>query len=226
MIKVIYVLMVGFFTFGFMPQILAQENLDEPVEQQVQLLESNETEQNADIENTRGNGNGAEQRAERLEAYKARVEARLEFAEERRIRAACKGAQTVSLRLTENVARIKQTRENTYRSVTDRLSTLIEKLEVAGVNGTPLQNAVETMSAEAEIFIATIGDYETVLTDLSELNCEEDPAAFKAALEVAKQQRVLLVSSSQSLRQYFNDSIKPILIDLRQTLTNEREGDE
>ena len=223
--KISYVLLVGLFTFGFVPQILAQE---EPSVIEEETVQTQNTNLNEEIETTREtvNGNDVERRLERLENYKARVEARLDFAEERRIQARCKGAQTVSLRLAENITRVKQNREKAYQSVVEKLNSLVDKLEAAGVNSSSLDSAVQSLDGEIAVFISTLGDYETILSDLTELDCEEDPTAFKAALEVAKQQRVLLVSSSQSLRQYFNDTIKPELVEIRQSLISEGEGEE
>lgn len=227
MLKALYVLLVGVFTFGLVPQVLAQENVAQPIEQTTQTIEESVTQINEDVTDSPGNsGNNEEKRAERIERYKTKVEERLAFAEERAIKNACKGAQTVTSRLLENVTRVKTNREQAYSNVTEKLNNLVEKLVAAGAETTVLESQIETMSNEAEIFLASITDYETILADLSELNCEVDPAAFKAALTAAKEQRVILVSSSQNLRKYYNDNIKPALIEIKQSLSAESEGEE
>ncbi len=166
-----------------------------------------------------------EKRAERLQNYKDRLAERLTIAEERKIKGACKGAQNVVLRLSENASQVKQIRQNAYSSISDKLERLAVKLEVAGVDTSTLNDAINSMDAEVDIFLATMTDYETILVDLSNLDCESDPQAFKAALSAAKQQRVTLVSSSQGLRNYFNNSIKPILQQIKQELSTDTEGE-
>lgn len=173
-----------------------------------------------------GNGQGAEKRAERVQNYKERLAEKLTFAEERKIKGSCKGAQTVVLRLSENAGQVKQIRENAYGSISEKLERLVGKLDAAGVDSSTLSDALASMEAEVDIFLATMTDYETILIDLGEMDCETDPEAFKAALSAAKQQRVTLVSSSQGLRNYFNESIKPILQQIRAELTTGTEGEE
>lgn len=201
--------------------VLAQDNPSETVEA-VEPISAP-----ADGETSEGrSGNGAEKRAERVQNYKDRLSERLTLAEEQRLKGSCKGAQTVTLRLMENAGQVKQTRENAYNSITDKLQKLVIKLDSAGIDTASLSEAITMMNSEVDIFLATMTEYETILLDLGEMDCESDPEAFKAALSAAKAQRVTLVSSSQGLRSYFNESIKPILQQIRAELATETEGEE
>lgn len=202
---------------SFMPvTVFAQED---------SVQTTNQSPGNAGSSSPSSNGLGSENRDARLQNYKERFAETLTNAEERRIQAVCKGTQIVVGRLSENVAQVRQNREQAYTSISDKLQNLVTKIEAAGVNSADLSEVLTAMNAEVQIFLATMTEYQTILADLAEMDCTEDPEAFRAAIAVAKQQRTTLVSSSQGLRQYFNDSIKPVLQQLRQQLAGDTEGE-
>ncbi len=162
---------------------------------------------------------GAGRRAERLQKYKDRLAVRLSANEERVLRNSCTAAQEMVAKVSNRVARVRENREESYATISERLNDLVVKVEIAGVDATSLNDAIVTMESEVSIFKATLDEYETILSDLAEMDCESDPQAFRAALSAAKQHRVTLVSSSQGIRQYFDNTIKPILQQLREDLS-------
>lgn len=209
-----------------MPVVAAAQTPDETVTtQNASTGEGEAADTTTTDDNTTGDDTESAKREERIAKYKEKLTERLTTVEERKLKTACKGAQTITAKLGENVGQVRKIREDAYTKITDKLNVLVEKLNLASVDTTALDAAVTDFDVQVETFLMAVDDYQTTLDDLSALDCETDPTAFKAALSAAKEERVYLVSSSQSLRLYFNDNIKPILIEIKQQLSGESEDE-
>lgn len=163
------------------------------------------------------------ERQARLDANKTRLETKLSASEERRLKSTCKAGQVISARLVENLNKIQENRLNAYTKVSEKLTSIIEKLKLAEIDTTALEESLVSFNAQSSSFLDKITEYKATISDLSEMDCESDPTAFKATLETAKEQRVALVSSSQALRMYIKDTIKPILVEIRTSLSAKAE---
>jgi len=172
------------------------------------------------------NAQSVEKRTERVQAYKDRLEASLSAVEERRITAACRAAQAITMRLVVNIDSVAQKRKAAYDNISDKLTTVIEKVQLAGVDTTELEAKVTELNSMVADLLTKVADYKTTVNDLSELDCQANPDEFKAALEYAKTQRVEIVSSSKAIRNFVQESLKPVLSDIRIQLTNTTEGDQ
>lgn len=164
-------------------------------------------------------------REKRLQEYKEKRTTKLTAAQEQQLKAKCQGAQVVTQKLVDNAEKVKTLREAQYGKVSSKLTQLVERLKMAKVETAEIEKAVSGFSEQSTAFLTAIDSYKTTLDDLSEMECATDPVAFRAALEEAKTQRVALVKSSQDLRKYYNETIKPALQVLRAKLVA-LEGDD
>lgn len=160
-------------------------------------------------------------RAARIDAYKTQVSDAITATEERRIAAACKAAQTVISRLQTNLEEAITKRTRVYNNVTEKLKTIVERLQAASVDTNELETAITEMERQIAAVLDMVRTYQATLFDLAEMDCEADPAGFKAALAVARQQRTELVSLAQTLREYITVTIKDILQRLRDSLASD-----
>ncbi len=162
-------------------------------------------------------------RADRLQQYKDKLQDKLTVAQERRIQGACKAAQTITTKLAANIERVRANRKSAYDNVNSKLKEVVAKIRATDVDTTELDAAIVTLKSKMDAFMGAVDTYQTTVSDLSEMDCQADPSAFKAALESAKSQRVALVSSSQDIRLYVNNTIKPILKTIKDTLQANRD---
>jgi uncharacterized protein YukE len=212
-------IVLGIMLFSFLgSSVYAQGNSqvspsrapDEPV--------ANEEVIAAETETPEENTENANKREERLINYQARVEQRLSDAQARRIASTCKAAQVKLKVLDENSKQVQKIRNSAYSSIVQKLENLREKLAQAGVTSAEFDAAVDSFAEQSTAYALAFESYVITLEDLSTMLCEDDPQAFNAALTVVRQERAALLASSQALRQYVNDTIKPVLQQLRGSL--------
>lgn len=159
-------------------------------------------------------------RKSRIEEYKKRLSEKLSAVEERRLKNSCKAAQQIAANLANSVTEIQQRRQTAYDKVNESLNRLVAKLIEAGVDIAELEAANSEFSKQKDDYLSAINTYKLAVEDLTQMDCEADPEAFKAALTTAREVRVSIVSSSQSLRAYLTDVIKPILIEIKQQMSS------
>jgi len=212
--KIVFVMVGALLVLSMLPlTVYAQEPIDPTI-----------TTQQTDSEEEPSSDDSVTKREERLARYKEKLEERLSAAEERKIRNSCKAAQVITGKLAQNADTVRAVRERAYTQVNEKLTNLVEKLQAASVDTTELEAAIESMAEITEEFFAAMEEYQTAIDDLSAMDCEENPEEFKAALEEAKRLRVTVISSSQSLRKYANETLKPILQSIRAELSGEEDG--
>ena len=157
---------------------------------------------------------------DRLDDYKQRVEERLSLAEERRIARLCTNAQAVVARLESNLASARENRSDAYSGIYDRLNSLVEKLDAASIDTTELNRIILSFKEDSDEVVAKVEAYQQIVNDLIAMDCQEDPAAFKAALDIARQERNSLVNLSSTFKNSFKEAIKAELQNIRQSLSN------
>lgn len=154
----------------------------------------------------------------RLEKYKEKRTERLAAFQEQRLKLRCKAAQGKIATLEARMNNIVANRKKVYTEITEKLDKLIVKLQAAGIDTTELETAREDAKAELATVSTSLDSYETILADLSEMDCTADPEAFQAALEQARETRKQLHDDAQNFRRFVLEELRDILKDIRQQL--------
>lgn len=157
----------------------------------------------------------------RLQKRKDTLKTRLTAAQQVRLRARCQAAQTLVTTLSEKVESIQKKRVNAHDRVQDHLTILRDKLGDQA-DTTKLQAAMEELQRRTDAVEAKLASYSQALVDLRQMNCTADPTGFKASLDEARTLRIELVQDVADIRKFIQDSLKPELQVIKQSLENKR----
>lgn len=163
----------------------------------------------------------AERRAERLLKNKAALKEKLDSAEEKRIIAKCKNAQKLLASHQKRFDTLQTNRTKVYEDVSDRLDTIVERLDAAGIDITELKSLVEEYDTMVHDFSELTTAHSASVGDLGELDCTSDPEAFKATLEAARAEWKTMHEVAKSIRTYLIETIKPELLAAKDSLVSE-----
>ena len=149
--------------------------------------------------------------ADRLESYKKAYAAKLTAAEEARLKARCKNAQTKGKSLTETITKSNTARTMNYTKITTSLDKIIVKLKDANIDTTKLQEQRTQLQKLIDTYNTDFKTYQTTLTDVTETNCIVDPTGFKASLEAARAARAVVAKDAAAIKTYIKDTVKVTL---------------
>lgn len=198
--------------------VLAVEGVEiDPSEDVMQITQTNTTEQETSESGTR---------QERIKSLKDKSTERINASEIRRIEARCVNAQQKLTNLSVRLADSLERRTVAYQNITSRLNELLLKLQVAGVDTSELELAVNEMTSILNESIASADNFVQNLSDVTEVECVSDPEAFKLLLDEARQRRVEIVSFQSEIQAVKNEKVKPILQSIRESLSPESVNEE
>lgn len=163
-------------------------------------------------------------RADRIQKYKEKSEERLSALKARKLVAVCKSAQGKVASAQFQYNSVVKKRTATYDNVTNRLNNLVEKLQKAAVDTTLLEASILEFDGFATTAVASLEQYDQMISDLVEMDCEADPEGFQAALTAARMQRSEAITQSKALKSYAQEQIKPILQDIRIELEDRKDN--
>ena len=156
---------------------------------------------------------------QRLSERKAELKTKLTTAEQTRLKDKCKPAQTGGVSsLYGRIKGIETSRSEVYKNLTDRLTSLDEKLKAKNVDTTKLEAEIATLKTKIATFESDLAKYKQAVLDLKSMDCASDPTSFKASLEKARSLREQVNKDAQEIKTYVNDTIKPTLKEIRATL--------
>jgi hypothetical protein len=160
----------------------------------------------------------AEELKMRLEKRKTELKTKLLATEQVRLKARCKASQAVLTGLSKRLDNTAANHTKAYKAINTKLSTLTPKLDDKGLDTTALKNAQVTLANKIAAYETNLKSYQQAVSDLKTMDCVADPTAFKASLETARSLRQKLHDSAADIRTYVNQTIKPILAQLRAQL--------
>lgn len=209
--KKFLLLLTMLFAFSFVPSLTAvavdSDGTDDSVTSSEQQTEDVKTDKQS--------------REDRLAKIKEKMAAKLEKAEEAKIKSKCKSSQGKLTSVQSKVTKIRTQRKNAYREVGEKIDRLVERLKAAGIDTSSLEAARADVKNKVDEFNQLVLDYEQTLTDLSSMDCVSDPQAFKAALESARDGRKALAEKGEELKKYVKETLKPIIDELKTQLTSD-----
>lgn len=154
---------------------------------------------------------GADSLQSRVQKREARLKEVLTTAQQTRLKARCKGAQ-LRIAAAEKVA--VQHHENQDRKISvilSKLKTFEQKQKDSGGDTTELDNAITKVAQLQNSVDEAYNDYISALEDAAAIDCEADPAGFKASLVDAREQFKTLISKRQEIRKSLKDDLLPAL---------------
>ncbi len=154
----------------------------------------------------------------RLEERKTALKTRLTATEQQRLKSKCKASQGNLSSLKGRIKGIDTSRANVYRELVERLTKLSGKLKENGVDTAQLDSQIDELKTKIETFKTDLAAYKQAVSDLADMDCVQDPTAFKASLETARTAREKVNADAAAIKAYVKDTIKPTLQQLRSTL--------
>ncbi len=151
------------------------------------------------------------QMKKRLEELKTEQKVHLDDATKKKIVLKCKPAQTIVEGAEKSDFANGKQRDETYKKITDNLTSLIARLKANGVDTTALAAAETTLEAKIATFNTDMTKYQQTITDLHGLDCITDPTAFQAALLAARTQRDTVKKDATDIRTFITTTLKPAL---------------
>lgn len=166
----------------------------------------------AAVEDPKTTQNAVQKRDQRIASYKTKFTTKLTKTEEAKLKLSCKPAQTKADAISKLATKNTTTRSKAFKSIAAELDTIIPKLNDAKVDTTELVKIQTQLDALIKVYNTDAEAYDAALTDLSALDCQTDPTAFKVALLAARAERSKVVASALAVKSYVKDSVKPELL--------------
>lgn len=165
----------------------------------------------------------------RLEEKKQQLAIKLQEFEQKRLMQKCRPAQTVIAQVIERIGRHSPKRLDIYSKLSNKLDGLVEKLKLANVDTTELEETIETLNKKVALLKSDVEADKAALEDLKNFDCESDTEAFQAALETARAAHQKVVTDAADIKKYVQNTLKPLLVEIRQDLAGngtDMEGDQ
>ena len=162
---------------------------------------------------------------DRVSKRKADLKVRLTAAEKVKIQNKCQSAQGLVSSVKGRVNGIETSRTQVHSNMTERLTSLSEKLKNKGADTAALDAAITELKNKIETFNTDLAAYKQAVSDLAELDCKADPDGFKASLQASRTAQETVSKDAKAIRVHVNDTIKPLLKTIRAALeTDKTEG--
>ncbi len=156
--------------------------------------------------------------AERIQQRKDALKIKLTAKQTASLKLRCKASQGVVSSLSGRVKGIETSRAEVYGNITDNLTKLATKLQNKDIDSNELQGEINTLQTKIANYKTDLSAYKLAVDDLSSLDCQADPTAFKTTLEAARTARQKVEDDVKDIRTYVTDTIKPTLAKIRDGL--------
>ena len=103
-------------------------------------------------------------------------------------------------------------------SMTQHLKDLELKLKEASIDTTNLNAVIAELETKTTDILAGFEEYQQMLEDSSEIDCETEPQGFKASIEAARAKRAEIKTMSEEIKSYVKDSVKTLLDQIKASL--------
>lgn len=153
----------------------------------------------------------------RVEERKVRIKTKLDAVQTRRIADRCVAAQTKIQQIIDKSGKKTDQNQKAYEAYMDRLNELDKNLSDNGVKSTELLQQIAVVKEKYAALASATSTYQSALSDSKTLDCKADPTAFKAAVEDARAQTLVIKQSQKDLLQYIRLTLKPTLENLKKT---------
>ncbi len=161
---------------------------------------------------------------ERLTKRKQELKTKLTKAQEARVKARCKAAQTIIVKISTHAKETNTSRTEVYNNIIKHLTSLSTKLKDAGKDTTDLDKEIADLQTKIDTFNTDMTQLRQAAADLSNMDCSSDPSSFKASLESVRSAREAVAKDSQAIRTYITETVKTTLNTLKGSVSTTKEG--
>lgn len=162
---------------------------------------------------------------QRLEQRKTNRQIQLNEVDRARIQGRCNAAQGQLRSVKARIDGVQTQRNRVYETIHRRLVNLSDIISATELDTTALDGELETLSTDLESFTELMDEHIQAISDMTDMDCTEDPEGFWASLEAARESQGELREQSRTLRQAFQEDIRPILLSLRQQISDQSEAE-
>jgi len=163
---------------------------------------------------------------ERLQERKDEIHTKLTEYKKNRLKSRCKNAQGMLTSANARIKGVETSRKKVHENLLNRLVKLSGQLKDKGLDVTELNSQIETLKGMIAGIELEISDYKQAVSDVVEMTCVDDPEAFRASLDIAKEKLKAIKTSSAEIRAYLKDTIKVTLKGLRAQLESQEQGED
>ena len=124
----------------------------------------------------------------------------------------------------ERTDKVRERRHQRYDNINERLERLLERLVLAGVDATVLEEQLDHLNNLIIEFRATFGEFNAALLGGAAVSCE-DKDSRKQLIDEAKELRNELKDQAKEIRNYLDDEIKVTLKEIKTELQGDNESE-
>ena len=154
----------------------------------------------------------------RLTKLKGDLKINLTATQQEHIKTRCKPAQGIVKSVGDKVDTGVTNRSQAYVALTDKLTSLVAKLQAKNVDTTAFQSEITVLQTKIASFTTDLTAYRQTLSDLKGVDCVTDPAAFQGALTASRTAHDKLITDVANIKAYVSGTIKPTLQAIRTVL--------
>lgn len=154
----------------------------------------------------------------RLEKRKEMLKEKLTYSQKKRITKRCIAAQKIITTVADKAKEAKTNRDKIYTNILSKTTDLRDKLKQQGQDTTKLDKNITELESLVNTFKSSLKDLRQSAVDMTNMDCAADPSGFKASLEAFRTDRETVLKNSLAIRTYINDSLKPTLKEIHDTL--------
>lgn len=154
----------------------------------------------------------------RVEKYKADLSTTPTKADLDRLKLRCAVAQSNVKNVESHIATVQEKRTKAYEAINKSLTTLTTVLKQNSIQTTKLEAESKSFKTKTDQFNSDLKVYKQAVDDAANVNCSDDPLAFKASIEEARVYLTKLMSEVTDIRSDVNNLLKPALSDVKSDL--------
>jgi cytochrome c556 len=159
--------------------------------------------------------------AKREAIYRKILKEKIDPSVQDRIKLRCLAVQSNLKSFSEHMAEVQANRQARYKLIIAKLTNLEQRLKSQAFDSTKLEKNIAELSKKVAAFDANMEDQSQVASDLTVIDCSQDPTSFKAALETARKGHIGLIGEVADIRSFVLNSIKPTLEIVRGQLASQ-----
>ncbi len=149
--------------------------------------------------------------AQRIDQRKAERNLKLEERDVKRLEGRCVAVQGNVREIQQKAASVLTKRTKLYQSIDAKLWVVIGRLKLAEQDTFDLEKLRIALAEKTANFQVISANYQQTIDDVIVMNCQADPAGFKALVDTARIYHTQLRDQSADIRAYIVDQIKPEL---------------
>jgi len=158
-------------------------------------------------------------RQNRIQEYKDNLQEEISSDRRQNIINKCDVSRERISAYATKVERIKNNRKARYEKISQRLDSIVEKIQNEDIDVVELQKLITEFNALEKTFNSDMDDFVLTIDDMKEIDCSTDPLAYAAALAEAKTQIAALKTQAGEIRTKLGE-IKSQLVIFRGRLGN------